>query len=305
VRYPPEAAAHAASLAEALTRYPRIDEACLHCFAHGFSPRERALKEAYGRSFGRLNEWLERRGGSEDPWDIADAVAALLSRRSAGIPHLRAARKRLRASGKEDLLGDVSVNLLSVLLGSGAQLAPDTFLAFRSQGLLDLAAQLGSRTALQLDWLSLPALQARVEGSSLEELERARDAHNSLFSVLTSCASLLTRTRGLELDMLLAFERDSLAGALIGIPSLVLMHRRFGDQFDENLVQLGAELPRLQAMNRLLDALPPDLHPLFSLDAAGLAALPDPKRERLFTLIRAYRTAHPEDDALLLPESGD
>src|SRR5439155_20800605 len=34
--YPPEAAAHAACLAETLGRNFRLDEACLICFKHGF-----------------------------------------------------------------------------------------------------------------------------------------------------------------------------------------------------------------------------------------------------------------------------
>src|SRR5690348_11043440 len=86
VSYPPQAAAHAACLAENLAQNLTLNEACLVCFLRGFSPRAQALKRAYAKCFERLTTWLEKAAGTSDRWEIADVVARLVSRRAAGLP---------------------------------------------------------------------------------------------------------------------------------------------------------------------------------------------------------------------------
>jgi hypothetical protein len=154
-----QASAHAACLAKTLGRNFRLDEACLICFKHGFMPRERTLKQSYAASYRRVTTWLTRTaGGSTDTWELADAAAALLSRRSARISQARTARSRLRAAGNpSSTLRHVLTNVISLALGAPGELRPETLLAFGMEGLLTPAGDLGllaTSEDLKIGWLN-------------------------------------------------------------------------------------------------------------------------------------------------------
>jgi hypothetical protein len=301
-----EAAPLAACLAEALGRHLRLEEACLVCFLRGCSPPERALRKSYLRCFTRLHRWLERvASGSDDPWVVADTVAGLLARRSAGIPQARSARTRLRENKERPgRLNDVLANALSVALGAGGQLHKETLLAFGMEGLLapldPSGTPLASTDDLKLGWLGLPALAEAATVTAEGELTEARDAFASLLEVASQFASIFARTRGLRFDLLLQLRTDELTTALFGVPAALLIRRRLGTElFDHNLQLLSRELPRLRAMSRLLDALPADLHRYTALDATAVLALPRPEQERLRLELEHYFATHPDDHALL------
>jgi hypothetical protein len=310
VGYLPQAQPHAACIADALARNLTVGETCLVCFLRGFPPRERALKRAYADSYKRLTGWLERTaGGTDDPWTIADAVARLLARRSAGIPNVRAAKQRLRDAGKPpSALRDVLVNVMSAALGSPSRLHADTLLAFGMGGLtmpIGPAGALATSDDLKLNRFSLPALADAAQESPLAELEQARDAILILRDVTVRFASILTRTHGIRLDQLDQLADDDLLSAVIGVPAALITRLALGkDTFDENLAKLRSELPRLLAMQRLLDALPPDLYPYLTLSATSLAALPEPQFERFRSEVQTYFDAHPEDVPSLTDTNG-
>jgi hypothetical protein len=309
--YPPEAAAHAACLADALSRNVRLDEACLICFRRGFSPRERTLKRSYAASYKRVTTWLSRTaGGSADTWELADAAAALLSRRSARIPQARAARARLREAGKPPgTLRDVLTNVISLVLGASGGLRPETLVAFGMEGLLKPAGELGPLATsedLKVGWLNLESTAGATDDASMAELEFARDQFADLFEIATLFASNLTDTYGLQLDQLTRVRADDLTAALFGIPATLLMRQRLNsDIFDSNLELLRVELPRMQAMRRLLDSLPAGLHPYTILSAAEIEALPTEERDRLHTEVQKHFAAYPDDLAQFAPPSGD
>jgi hypothetical protein len=296
---------HAACLAGAFERGLGRHEACLLCFLRGFSPQERALKSAYGTSFRQIARWVERTAGpGADKWAAAEAVAAVISRRSAAFPRMRAARARVRASGKPPRsLRDALINTVSVALGAPAQLRPDTLIAFGMEGLRAPVAgtePLASDDDLNLGWLSLTALAASVKQSALGELEHARDDFLTLREVASLLVSALVRTRGLRFDLFDQLITDDPLLALIGIPATLLMRKRVtAPVFEQNLEELRANLPRLHAFHRLLDAIPPDLHRYAALDATQLEALREPERERFATALQTYFSAHPDDFALL------
>jgi hypothetical protein len=316
VDYPPHAAAHAACLAHALTTYRRLDEATLVCFGRGFTPPERALKRAYARGFDRLTSWLERTADSDKEseirreWEIADAVAALLARRSAGIPQLRSSRERLRAAGQPPgLLRDVLVNAVTVFLGVADKLNPETLLAFGVDGLLTPIGPNGEALATSHELahlggvLRLAAFADAAASATLAELERARDDFADLSDVARTFASVAGRTIGLQLDALAQFLDDELGAVLVGIPGVLLIRPTLGPEtFDANLSEFRAQLAQMHATERLLDAMPPDLHRLISPDTAAVAALPQPTRERLTAEIRTYLQAHPDDAILITGE---
>ncbi len=305
VGYPPHAPVHAACLAEALARNLTIGEACLVCFLRGFSPREKALKWAYAESYKRLTGWLERAGGStDDPWTIADAVARLLARRSAGLPNVRAAKARLRAVGKPPgALRDVLANVISGVLGARSRLHADTLIAFGMEGLtspIGASDALATAEDLELRRFSLAALADAVRDSALAELEQARDAFVILREVAVRFASILIRTNGLRLDQLDQLADDDLLAAVFGIPATFIMQLALGKEtFDANVKTLRAELPRLHAMQRLLDELPRDLHRYVTMNATSLAALTEPEFERFRSEVQRYFEAYPEDLPLL------
>ena len=307
VEYTPDAAAHAACLARVLTIYTRLEEACLVCFMRGFRPPERTLKRDYAQNYNRLTRWLERRsGGATNPWDIADAVAALLSRRAASLPQLRATQQRLRAAGKpKSSLREVIANMLAVMLGANVQIHPDTLAALGMQGLLAPIGALGTLLTsddLKLEWFRLSAFPEAVENATLAELEQARDDFTDVSRVARAFALSVTRIYDIRLDLLVSGFEDELGlAALIGVPGLLLMRRRVGaEQIDKNIAILRAELPRAEATVRLLDAMSPDLHRYVHSNAAALAVLPDPTRDRIMTETRAYFDTHPDDLAAML-----
>jgi hypothetical protein len=303
--YPPQAAAHAACLAEVLDGTLTLDEACLVCFLRGFSPRERALKRAYAAGYARITKWVNSvAGGSDNPWTTADLIARMLSRRSAGLPNVRAAKSRLRAAGKRPSdLTPVLTNVLSGMLGASGRLHQDSLLALGMDGLrtpLGTNGPLADADDHELSRFSLAALAESVRASALAELEQARDDFVPLREVTVRFGSIVTRTHGLRLDQLDRFASDDLTAAFIGIPFTMIIRRTLGkERFDANLTTLKDELPRLRAMQRLLDELPSDVHRYFSMNATQIAALSDPELEHFRTAVRRYFTDHPEDEPLL------
>jgi hypothetical protein len=311
VGYPPHAPAHAACLAEVLENNLTLNEACLVCFLRGFLPRERALKRAYTDSYAQVTGWLRRTAaGSDEPWTVADAAARLLARRSAGLPRLRAARDRLRSAGKPpSILSDVLFNVLSAALGQPSRLQPDTLLAFGMDGLttpISPAGSLAEPADLELDRYSLAELARTAHESALNELEHARDALVVVRTVAVRFVSIVIRTHGLRLDQVEEFGEDNLLAALLGIPALLILCTALGkEKLDANVEQLRTELPRLDAMQRYLDELAPDLHRYLSMSATRLAALDGPEFERLRDETRRYFSEHPEDLPLLAPADNE
>jgi hypothetical protein len=309
--FPPEGARHAAFLAETLDRKFRLDEACLICFQRGFTPRERTLKRSYAASYQRVTTWLMRTaGGSADTWELADAAAALLSRRSARIPQVRAARARLSAAGQpSSTLRHVLTNVISLALGAPGELRPETLLAFGMEGLVTPAGELGQLTSpedLRVSWLNLEALAAAAAGASFADLELARDQFADLFEIVTVFGANLADTHGLQLDQLTQIQTDDLVAALFGVPAVLLMRQRIApDVFDSNLELLRAELPRMQAMRRLLDSLPADLRRYTILSPVQVTALPPAEHERLAREVQAHFAAHPHDLAEFAPPTED
>lgn len=304
VEYPPEAAEHAARLAEALETYRTLDEANLVCFVRGATPPERSLKRSYAKVYRRLFDWLDKTAASNDSWQIADAVASLLSRRSAGIPRLGASRERLRNAGRRPgLLRDVLANIISVFLGVAEQVNVDSLVAFGADGLLAPIRTIGplaTRDDFKLDWLRFSAIADAIENATRVELELARDSFALLREVARTFASVAGRTEGLQLDALSKVEGDDLAAALIGVPGVILIRRLIGaEQFDATVERFRSDLPQMHATERLVDALPTDLHRHLSPDVAALAALPETTRDRLVAEVRRHLAANPGDAALL------
>jgi hypothetical protein len=301
--FPPGVADHAACLARSLARRRSLDEACLGCFYRGFTPRERALKAAYQRQYQALTEWLERAGKSEDPWEAAELIARKLARRSGTHSGMEAARKRLRAAGKGSLFQDVIVNVLALTLGSPGQLRPEALLAFGAEGLtapLGPGGALANSDDLRLDWLSLPALAETASEALLNDLEQARDTTRFVLSYGLDFASLVERTRRINLTALRDLLPDDSGCALLLVPATILLRDRIGSNtFEANVNQLREQHPRLEAINRLLDQLSPDLHPLVGQAAISIATISDNDRQRLVDEVRAYLEHHPEDIPLL------
>jgi hypothetical protein len=306
VEYPEQAAAHAACLAEVLDGTQTLDEACLICFLRGFSPRERALKRAYATGYARITKWVNSvAGDSDNPWTTADLIARMLSRRSAGLPSVRAAKSRLREAGKRPSdLAPVLTNVLSGMLGASGQLHDDSLLALGMEGLrspLDEDGPLADGDDLQLSRFSLAALAGSVQAAALEELEQARDAFVILREVAVRFGLILTRTHGIRLEQLDLLARDDLAAAFIGIPFTLVIRLTLGkDTFNANLETLTGELPRLRAMERFLNEVPPDIHRFLSMNATQIAALDEPEFEHLRAAVRRYFDDHPEDRPLLI-----
>jgi hypothetical protein len=309
VAYPPESAAYTAAFAEALSRSETITEACLVCFLEGHRPPEKALRKAYVDGYRRVRAWLERQAGCGDAWTIAEGVSLFLSRRAAGIPRLREAKERLRKAGKQpNTLRGVVANTLATFLGA-ASLHPDSLTAFGMSGLLQPIGSLGALAStddLKLASLNFDDLSNTAAEASLAELEHARDAYTSLLDVATTFASVASRTNGLRLDALTEFEGNDATAALVAIPAVILMRGQIGaTTFDTTLADFRALLPQMHATTRLLDAIPPELHPHVSPDVATLAGLPDPTREQLFTAIRGYLDSHPDDSAIFNAAQSD
>ena len=61
----------------------------------------------------------------------------------------------------------------------------------------------------------------------------------------------------------------------------------------------------MQAMRRMLDSLPPDLHRYTILSPAEIAALPRAEHDRLQKEVDAHFAAHPDDLAQFAPPTGD
>jgi hypothetical protein len=302
VEYPPEAATYTAAFADELASHRTYEEACLACFMRGYPSPERALRKSYGDCYRRIRAWVEKQTDSEVAWTTAEGVSAFLSRRSAAIPRLRAAKVRLREAGKPpSTLRDVTTNLIAVFLGV-AGLNRDTLTAFGAGGLLEPLGSLGTlatRDELQLDWLNLADLANTSAQASLTEFVEARDACLLLLDVALTFASVANRTHGLQLDFLTQYEHDDFSLALIGIPALIRFRQHISaERFDANLATLRAQLPLMRATQRLVDAVPPELHQLITPEAAALVALPEPTRQQLFAAIRAHLNTHPDDQAL-------
>ena len=72
------------------------------------------------------------------------------------------------------------------------------------------------------------------------------------------------------------------------------MRKRVGSRLRTERATLRAELPRLHAFHRLLDAIPTDLHRC-RLDATQTLALPDDIRDRFSRALDDLFAAHPDD----------
>jgi hypothetical protein len=207
------------------------------------------------------------------------------------------------------LLKDALLNAMNVFLGAPAQLHPDTLLAFGMQGLKAPATgtdPLASGDDLSVGWMGLPALAAAVRDALVRDLEQARDDFITLREVSTLFVSALVRTRGLRFDLFEQLAGDDPLLALIGIPATLIMRKRVTPPvFEKNLGELTANLPRLHAFHRLLDAIDTDLHRYAALDATQLEALPKPERERFAAAIQTYFAAHPDDFAILAAPTTD
>ena len=306
ISYPPRSAAHAVCLDAALERRMTLDEACLVCFLRGFSPRERALKRAYSNEYARLARWFERAApGARGPLEVADAVGRLLSRRSAGLPKLRAAKARIRAAGKPASdLAAVLTNVVGAMLGGPVAINRETLNAFGMGGLrtpfgLNNEVLLATND-LGLNSFSLPALVRGVADSTLAGLEQARADFLMLREVALRFASVLVRMYGLQLEELAQLENDHLLATLFAIPAVLITRRALGEErFATNLEILRGELPRLRAMQQLLDELPADFYPYLRKGAAAVAALSNSELEPFRREIRRYFAAHPTHLALL------
>jgi hypothetical protein len=223
--YSEEAVNQAASLAEALGKYERLDEAGLVLFLRGFSVRETSLKKAYANCFARTRRFLKI-SPDQDPWDMAYRASRLFSRRSSTSMTAREWRARLRAKKKGHQLAPVLHDLIRFLFIGAAEegetLTPEVFEAMGIDDFFySLPADDQDKFHGLIRQLSLPSLERVVEESDLAELEKGRD----------NLRAVLELFPGLALD--------EFTMAIVGIPGTLVTGSVLGAAFAAGLAQLG------------------------------------------------------------------
>ncbi len=151
---------------------------------------------------------------------------------------------------------------------------------------------------------TVSSLRTAMAAASVPDLEAARDDLSRLLLSARVFERVLTRTLQGGAERFAwarlvtddGFEQVVIYGTL----GLLLLRQHLGDRVDGLLEGWRRELPRYQAMDRLLDALPRRSWRYLGQDGAvRLAAKPARDRERLYALIRKHWKEHPADEALI------